>query len=238
VEDVGGVRRFFREGDSLRQRKQAAAREAAARFATDAARAVECYAALIGRSEQWASGEQEALEEEMLALLPAYRHPVHDASTEYILFVDPAGLPAASSGKAGFPVDALDEAPWLRTEWTLCLAELARLEAEIAALRRGSAGEGQKAAAEALDRDPAVAAVGCFRRRRAYYTYVRLVRGKGFSRQQAVHAVAALFGFSGFAAALQLLKDEQEEVIRRWQKSAPCLMETILARWQGLLPGE
>jgi hypothetical protein len=209
--------------------------EAAARFATDATRAVECYAALTGRSEQWASGEQEALEEEMLALLPAYRHPVHDASTEYILFVDPAGLPAASSGNAGFPADALDQAPWLRTEWILCLAELARLEAEIAALRRGSCREGQKAAAAALDRDPTVS---CFRRQRAYYTYIRLVRGQGFSRQQAVHAVAALFGFPSFAVALQLLKDEQKEVVRRWQKSAPCLMETILARWQGLLPGE
>lgn len=220
----------------MRQRKEAAAREAAAWFATDAGRAVELYAALTGRSEQWASGEQETLEEEMLALLPAYRHPVHDASTEYILFVDPAGLPAASSGNLAFPVDALDDAPWLRTEWTLCLAELARLEAEIAALRRESAREGQQGAAAALD--PAVAAVSCFRRRRAYYTYIRLVRGQGFSRRQAVHAVAALFGFPCYAAALQLLKAEQEEVVRRWQKSAPCLMETILARWQGLLPGE
>lgn len=221
----------------MQHRKEAAAREVAARFATDATRAVECYAALTGRSEQWASGEHEALEEEMLALLPAYRHPVHDASTEYILFVDPAGLPAsqASSGNAVFPADALDDAPWHRTEWTLCLAELARLEAEIAELRRGSAKEGQKSAVDALGRDPTVS---CFRRRRVYYTYIRLVRGKGFSRQQAVHAVAALFGFSSSAAALQLLKDEQEAVVRRWQKSALCLMETILARWQGLLPGE
>lgn len=223
----------------MRQRREAAAREAAARFATDAARAVECYAVLTGRSEQWASGEQEALEEEMLALLPAYRHPVHDASTEYILFVDPAGLPAAqaSGGDPALPVDALDDVPWLRMEWTLCLAELARLEEEIAALRRGSGREGRQGAT-ALDRDPAVATVGCFRRRRAYYTYIRLVRSKGFSRRQAVNAVAALFGFPNYASALQLLKGEQEEVIRRWQKSAPCLMETILTRWQGLLPGE
>ncbi len=221
---------------TTRTGKEAAAREAAARFATDATRAVELYAALTGRSKQWAGKGQEALTEEMLSLLPAYRHPVHDASTEYILFIDPGGLPPAPerSNNAVFPAVSLDE-EWLRAEWAQCLAELARMEAEIAEM---GGRDGQERPQGVTDPSGRGVTVGCFRQQMAYRTYIRLVRSKGFSRRQAVDAVAILFGFPSFAAALQTLRVQQKEVIRRWQQSAPCLMETILARWRGLLPGE
>ncbi len=176
--------------------KESAARQAAARFATDAVRAVEWYASLTGRSEQWSAGERDLLEEEMLSLLPAYRHPVHDVSTEYILFIDPSGLPLAetSSDQEGNE-EAGETSGW-----------------------GGQAGR--------------------FRQERAYLAYVKLVRGKGLSRREAVDTVAALFGFSSVEATLQMLRAQQEEALRRWQKSAPCLAETILSRWRGLLPRE
>lgn len=174
------------DNSTKRTQKELAARQAAARFATDAARAVEWYAALTGRSEQWAAGGRDLLEEEMLSLLPVYRHPAHDVSTEYILFIDPSGPPLA----------------------------------ETSSNREDNEEAGRS------------------RQERAYRTYISLVRGKGLSRREAVDTVAALFGFASVEAALQMLRAQQEEALRRWQKSAPCLAETILSRWRGLLPRE
>ncbi len=218
----------------MQQEKEAAARTAAARYATDKNAAVALYAALTGQAAACAAGGSEELEEEMLSLLPAYRHPVHDASTEYILFVDPAGVPAEKRGtkKSAFSFDTPDDVDWLHTEWQCCLAELARLE-EGAVGNRSGRGQADVVGAGSSD-----AQVGDFRRQRAYRAYIRLVRSKGLSRQAALQAVEDLYGFSDENTTLQALKAEREAVIRRWQKEAPCLVETILSRWRGLLPGE
>ena len=38
-------------------------------------------------------------------------------------------------------------------------------------------------------------------------------------------------------AALAALRAEREAVIRRWQQSAPCMVQALLdERWRGLLP--
>ncbi|MBM9538284.1 hypothetical protein [Desulfobulbus alkaliphilus] len=159
--------------------RRAAAREAATRYAVDMTAAVALFASLTGRAAAWANGEnREALMDELCSLLPAYRHPVHDASTEYILFINPAGLPP--NGPA--PVQAGNT------------------------------------------------------REAAYQSYLALVRRQGLSRRAAVEKVACMHGYTGYVEALQALREEQEEVVRRWQKSAPCLTETIQQRWRGLLP--
>ena len=196
--------------------KQAAAQEAATRFATDMAQAIACYAELTKQTGLLQHLGQEILEEEMCALLPAYRHPVHDASTEYILFFDPAGLPAASH-QPGLPAALADDTTWLAEELRLCLQMLAQVNQP----------EVNPAAGTTLR---------AFRRQRAYQTYVRLVRHKGMARQEALQIIAALYACANTHEALQMLKDEQEEVVRRWQKGAPCLAETVLSRWRGLLP--
>ena len=142
----------------------AAAQAAASRYATDLPRAVRAFARLTGRPDPPDTEEREALAEELLALLPAYRRPTHDAASEYRLFVDPDNGP-----------DREDSAP-------------------------------------APDHDP---------QRQGYLTYIRLVRGGGLSRR----------------AALAALRAEREAVIRRWQQSAPCMVQTLLdERWRGLLP--
>jgi hypothetical protein len=219
------------EGHMQRQ-KEAAARAAAARYASDKDAAVALYAALTGQAAACAAGGSEELEEEMLSLLPAYRHPVHDASTEYILFVDPAGVPAEKPGtkKSAHPFDRPDDVDWLHTEWQCCVAELVRLEERAGGNRSG---RGQ---ADVVGAGGSETPVSGFRRQRAYQCYIRLVRSKGLSRQAALQAVQTLYGFSDDKATLQALKAEREEVIRRWQEQAPCLVETILSRWQGLLP--
>ena len=153
----------------------AAARAAASRYATDLPRAVRAFARLTGRPDPPDTEEREALAEELLALLPAYRRPTHDAASEYRLFIDPDNGP-----------DREDSAP-------------------------------------APDH--------------GYLTYLRLVRGGGLSRRAALTEVCARFSFADEAAALAALRAEREAVIRRWQQSAPCMVQALLdERWRGLLP--
>lgn len=199
-------------------RKQAAAREAAARFATDISQAVACYAALIGHPGTLDQSARESLEEELCSLLPAFRHPVHDTSTEYILFFDPAGLPAAGSPPA-LPDMIADDNTWLAEELRCCLRTLTLWD--------------RRELTTAIDGSKEIR---IFRQQRAYLLYVRLVRSKGMGRKEALQTVRALYGCADDKEALLLLKDAQEEVVRRWQKGAPCLVETILSRWRGLLP--
>ena len=157
----------------------AAARAAASRYATDLPRAVTEYARLTGRPDPCGLEEREELEEELLALLPAYRRPTYDAASEYRLFIDPDRGPDEDS-------------------------------------------------APATDHDP---------QHRAYRTYLGLVRGGGLSRRAALTEVCARFPFADEAAALAALRAEREAVIRRWQQSAPCMVQTLLdERWRGLLP--
>ena len=172
----------------MQQQNKAAAREAAARFATDADRATDLYAELTGQSALLNQGSREALEEEMCSLLPAYRHPVHDPSTEYILFVDPAGLPPATASEDDHPDFSVPNHP--------------------------------------------------LRRQQAYQTYLKLLRSKGLPRQEALIAVRVLYGYADDHTALCMLKEQREEVLRRWHKAAPCLAETILGRLRGMFPDE
>ena len=75
--------------------------------------------------------------------------------------------------------------------------------------------------------------------RQAYFAYVRLVRGRGLGRRAALAQVREQFAFADEAAALAALRAEREAVIRRWQQSAPCLVQTLLdERWRDLLPEE
>ena len=63
------------------------------------------------------------------------------------------------------------------------------------------------------------------------------MRGGGLSRRAALAEVCARFPFADEAAALAALRAEREAVIRRWQQSAPCMVQTLLdERWRGLLP--
>ena len=159
--------------------RPAAARLVAARFATDLGRAVGEYARLTGRPDPCGLEERVELEEELLALLPAYRRLTHDAASEYRLFIDPDRGPDEDS-------------------------------------------------APATDHDP---------QHRAYRTYLGLVRGGGLSRRAALTEVCARFPFADEAAALAALRAEREAVIRRWQQSAPCMVQALLdERWRGLLP--
>ena len=170
------------------QQQKAAALKAAARFATDADRATDLYAALTGQSARLNQGSRETLEEEMCSLLPAYRHPVHDPSTEYILFVDPAGLPPAAASENDPPGCAAPTHP-----------------------KRGQ---------------------------QVYQTYLNLLRSRGLGRQEAMSAVRDLYGYADDSTTLCMLREQREEVLRRWHKAAPCLAETILGRLRRMFPGE
>ena len=75
------------------------------------------------------------------------------------------------------------------------------------------------------------------REQRAYRAYVRLVRSGGLSRRQALARVRELHAFPDDHAVLEALHIEMEVVIRRWQRSAPCMVQALLdTRWRGLLP--
>ena len=159
-----------------------AARLAATWFATDADRAVACFADLTGRSAFFLAGGRDELEEEMRALLPVFRTPVHGEGSEYILFFDPEGPPKVTSGRPEAASDA----------------------------NRGQ---------------------------RAFRVYVRLVRGGGMSRRQALTRVREQFAYADDQAALVALAAEMDAVILRWQQCAPCMVQTLLdTRWLGLLP--
>ena len=89
-------------------------------------------------------------------------------------------------------------------------------------------GPDREDSAPAPDHDP---------QRQGYLTYLRLVRGGGLSRRAALTEVCARFSFADEAAALAALRAEREAVIRRWQQSAPCMVQTLCdERWRGLLP--
>ena len=155
---------------------------AATWYATDADRAVACFADLTGRSAFFLAGGRDELEEEMRALLPVFRTPVHGEGSEYILFFDPEGPPKVTSSRP----EATSEA------------------------NRGQ---------------------------RAFRVYVRLVRGGGMSRRQALTRVREQFAYADDQAALVALAAEMDAVILRWQQSAPCMVQTLLdTRWLGLLP--
>ena len=162
--------------------REQAARQAAARFATDATQAVAHYAALTGRTELLHENGRVELEEEMCALLPGYRHPVHDEHSEHILFFDPDGLPMPEPAQPQ-PIDPAE------------------------------------------------------RGQRAFRAYVQLVRGGGLSGRQALTLVRERYAYPDDLSALAALQTELEVVIRRWQRSAPCMVQTLLdTRWRGLLP--
>ena len=65
------------------------------------------------------------------------------------------------------------------------------------------------------------------------------MRGRGLGRRAALAQVREQFAFADEAAALAALRAEREAVIRRWQQSAPCMVQTLLdERWRDLLPEE
>ncbi len=210
--------------EPFHQQKKAAARQAAAQHATNAA--------LTGQTEQLTGQGHESLEEEMCSLLPAFRHPVHDALSEYILFVDPAGVSPCKSSKSPWPAVVIDDPHWLQEEFFLC-------QQQLRALALFPQDEGNVSDSLLIGHTTAasIKTLHSFRRQRAYLVYLHLVRHRGLTRREALSAVRDLFVLPDTAVTLQLLKEEQEEVARRWQRSAPCLTETVLARWKGLLPG-
>ena len=71
--------------------KEEAPRKAAARFSTDPHLATIEYAKMSGQLSlaTLTTTEYEKLQDEMLSLLPLYRHPANNELTEHMIFFDP-----------------------------------------------------------------------------------------------------------------------------------------------------
>ena len=69
--------------------KEGAARKAAAKFSTDLILATFEYAKILGRPcmATPAIAEYVKLQDEMLSLLPLYRHPANNELAEYMIFL-------------------------------------------------------------------------------------------------------------------------------------------------------
>jgi hypothetical protein len=242
--------------------KEGAARKAAAKFSTDLILATIEYAKILGRPcmATPAIAENVKLQDEMLSLLPLYRHPANNELAEYMIFFDPDCIGGGGSiyrwpnfikrlEKEGI-VDGLltaikkyvRESELCTIELMQCKDELSELEAKLTDAQRIY----KKCRNERSDRRNAlvVQAIGLstghppkrINRKRIYFDYVSLVRKKGMPRSEAVKATQKKHGIYSYDATLKALYDYRSSFLTKWKEQHPSMFPDIKNRLKGLIP--
>jgi hypothetical protein len=200
-------------------------------------------------------------EEEMLHLLPGYRHPVNDGFAERMIFLAELTLDMTLTGYNWTPLmmevkESLTEP--LRSKVLKCMKDF-----ELAKGKLNSANDELLELRSLLDEahddyQPSfdgersdsrnkrvVQTLGLSTGRRqqwidheaAYASYVRIVRHKGLSRTDATLQIKNTFGYQSEDATLKALNKQLLQIINKWKQDSPQVFKSaqIADRLDGLI---
>lgn len=242
--------------------KKVAARKGAAKYSTNLVSATIEYAKLKGQSLEATSAidEYSKIKDEMLSLLPLYRHPTNDEFTENMIYFDPDFMSINGSAykqpdfitkleEAGIDSDTLTAIREYVRDSELRIIELAQCKDELNELKTmfpDAKKIYEENRHERSDKRNAlvVQAIGLstghpterINKRKAYFDYVTLVRKEGMSRNEAVKAIQKKYDFSSYDATLKLLYEYRTSLFKKWEQQHPSMLPKIKKRLKGLVP--
>ena len=219
------------------------------------------YAHLTGRIELVAT-EYEVLRDEMLSMLPAYRHPTQNGLTEYMIFFDPHCVDITGSvyqqpefiealEQRRVPGDLLAEVKKYVRESELRIIELAQCKDELVELKTKFS-DARRIYDEHRDKRPEVRnafvvqsiglSTGFAPKRvdakKVYFDYIRLVRNKGLDRKKALKEIKRIYDLNSENAALKFLYVYRKSLLDRWKLEHPSIYPEIKRRLKGLIPSK
>ena len=239
--------------------KKIAARKAAAKYSTNPNSATLEYAKLSGQPFL-SNTDYTRLRDEMLSMLPPYRHPVNGELIEYMIFFDPdcAGITGLGYEQPAF-VEALKkegvaenlltaakkyvrESERRQIELAQCKDELGELKAQLSEARRvyDENRDERPERRNALVAQAIGLSTGFSPKRidkkKAYVDYVKLIREKGFSRKNAVEATQKKHSLNSYDSTLLVLFEYQKSIFKKWTQQHSSMFPDIKKRLRGLIP--
>jgi len=242
--------------------KKNAARKAAAKHSTNPVLAAFEYAKLTGRLDLVTTQSgREKLQDEMLSIVPPYRHPANNELAEYMIFFDPDCIMVSGMmiykqpgfiealDKKGVTDDILTAIKEYVRESELHIIELAKCKDELGEL---SAIFSEAQLVYDVHRDErsdkrnalVVQAIGLSTgfapkrvdEKKIYFDYVKLVRKKGLSRDEAVEAIRRTYDLASGNAAIKFLTAYRKSILEKWKRSHASIYPEIEKRLKRLIP--
>jgi hypothetical protein len=251
--------------------KKIAARKAAAKYSTDPNSATAAkystdpnsatveYAKLSGQPFL-SNTDYTGLRDEMLSMLPPYRHPVNGELVEYMIFFDPDCVSITGLGyeqpafvealeKEGVADDVLTAVKMYICDSERCMIEHAQCRNDFGELK-SIMSEAQRVYDENRDKRPerrnalVVQVLGLstgfspkrIDKKKTYVDYVKLIRKDGLSRKEAVEVIRKKHGLnsndSTKKALFQYLKSHCEKLAQQH----PSMFPDIEKRLKGHIP--
>ena len=239
--------------------KKIAARKAAAKYSTDPNSATVEYAKLSGQPFQSIT-EYTRLQDEMLSMLPPYRHPVNGELVEHMIFFDPdcAGItglgyeqPAFVEAleKEGVADDVLTAVKMYICDSERCMIEHAQCRNDFGELK-SIMSEAQRVYDENRDKRPerrnalVAQAIGLSTGltpkridiKKIYFDYVYLIRKDGFSRKDAVAATQKKHDLNSNDSTQKALFQYLKSHCEKLEQQHPSMFPDIKKRLKGLIP--
>lgn len=201
-----------------------------------------------------------AAQEEMLGLLPGYRHPAKDSLTENRIFFseqvtdmrikfpvwmnddDFLKLPSELSGKIRDYIRDAEISKWTLTR------ECNELRAKFIAAReaykkindKDESHQRNTRVVQALGFSSGQGKTKSLEHRQAYIRYVRLVRNEGKSGEEALEIVQQEFTYNSIDSARNYLYEELRKVKEWWSKPTAWCQKPINIKkyWKSLIPSK
>jgi hypothetical protein len=237
-------------------KKEKAALRASAKFSDNLAFAILEYGALSGQLKS--TVEYPKLRDEMLSLLPAYRHPTNDAFAECIFFFDPDGISLSASGYeipsfikaledegiAGQLITGIKEYVRQSELRKIELAECLELKQKFSDAVRRYANRKAKERIEKrnalLIRDLGLSTkqgrAPKFDSDKMWRDYVTFVRKEGMSPSKAVQAVRKKHGRKSRSSTVEVLNEQRAALLRKIEKLYPDMYDEAKKRLKGFVP--
>lgn len=239
--------------------KKQAARIAATMYSTESVRAVMEYMKLTNQLNQFAMEKWDSIQEEMLSLLPLYRHPSYSMDQERARFMCDFSVKLQFVGwsEPGFLTrlknenidkEIIGEIEKYVRDSEVRRNQLATCEYERNALRKIIQ------AAEVIYRENigirssernklVVQALGLSSGKReenidkekVYKDYLDLVRKKGMSRREATETVQQMHEIQSFDATLKVLFSYRKELLDKLEADSPLVKPEVQKYTEGLI---
>lgn len=245
-------------------KKEEASRKAAAKFSTDLHLATIEYAKMSGQLSlaTLTTNEYVKLKDEMLSLLPFYRHPANNELAEYMIFFDPNCINVNGLGyqwpqfiddlkKKGIAEDLLKTIKKYVRESELQTIDLMQCKDELSDLKamfKDAQRIYNKYRNERPDKRNALVAqtIGLssgvvpkrVNKKNLYFEYVKLVRKKGFPRNEAVEKIRKAYGLNSHNAVCKFLYAYRKSLLEIWKQQDPSLYFEIKRRLKGIIPSK
>ncbi len=234
--------------------KELAARKSAAKYSTDLKGAVKKYAELTGQLDT-----DNEVRDEMLSLLPLYRHPTADIFGEYMQFIDYDCMEISMTAyqvplflnqlKKTVVEPALIEEIKLYVEvseqsknaLSVCQSKLTDLENILSDVQKVYDKYSHERSEKRNSRVVQVLGLSTGKRakdfdhKKLYIEYVHLVRKDGLSRIIAVEELMNKY-LRSYDTILNILNTQRSNVIKKWKEKSPSLAPMIRKRLKGFVP--